>query len=300
MITVVVPFLNAQMTLNRCLTSIVRQSYTDWECILVNDGSNDESASIAKSFLNDPRFRYVENATNLGVSTSRNIGNRVSHKQFISVLDADDEMTADRLSRSLSIFTNFPSVGIIGGKAIESNVWQSLSNTQRDNLLTGECKVLQLRTSSLLFGCPYVHSSVTYRKELFLQPFYLSYNPSYLVAHDYDIYRQIASTDFVLAITDTPFCIRHETGSGLMDRLTSRMIKESISIKTQINLCLLPHISAYTAKAVSELLTYNQFVSEDQRNECANFLACSHVQAALDNHDYKQILLRFEQLEANG
>ena len=73
LISIVVPVYNVENYLRQCLDSISEQTYKNFECILINDGSTDNSKQIAEEFLLDSRFRYFEKE-NGGVSSARNLG----------------------------------------------------------------------------------------------------------------------------------------------------------------------------------------------------------------------------------
>ena len=90
MISVIIPVYNAATFLSRGLNSLLSQTETDWEAILVNDGSTDESGDICKKFVaKDSRFRYYCQQ-NGGVSSARNFGLRQARGAWITFLDADD------------------------------------------------------------------------------------------------------------------------------------------------------------------------------------------------------------------
>lgn len=96
-ISIIIPIYNAARYLNRCLDSVLKQSYTNWECILVDDGSTDESGSICDEYANKyPRFMVIHKA-NQGVSTARNTGIQASTSEWLYFCDADDELMPNGL-----------------------------------------------------------------------------------------------------------------------------------------------------------------------------------------------------------
>ena len=102
-VSVIVPFYNASRTIKSTLNSIINQSFEDFECILVNDASNDESLEIVKPFLEtDQRFKLL-NQQKKGVVSARNLGIKNSIGRFITFLDADDLWHHDFLKESLTI-----------------------------------------------------------------------------------------------------------------------------------------------------------------------------------------------------
>lgn len=106
MISVIVPVYNSEQYLTKCLDSIVRQTYKDFECIIVDDGSTDHSLSICLDFeKRDPRFRVFQKE-NAGVSSARNYGIRHSKSEFIYMADSDDELFDDALAFLASVMTS--------------------------------------------------------------------------------------------------------------------------------------------------------------------------------------------------
>ena len=95
MISVIIPLFNKEKTIARCLESVQSQSYGNFECIVVDDGSTDNGASIVKSFK-DSRIKYFYKE-NGGVSSARNFGVAKASADKIVFLDADDYFLEDAL-----------------------------------------------------------------------------------------------------------------------------------------------------------------------------------------------------------
>lgn len=90
MLTIVVPIFNVEEYLQRCLKSIQSQTYTDFEVIMVDDGSTDGSSEIARNYsTKDKRFRYVYQQNN-GQGSARNRGIRMANGDFLCFVDSDD------------------------------------------------------------------------------------------------------------------------------------------------------------------------------------------------------------------
>ncbi len=97
MISIIIPIYNAEKELERLLTSIRQQSYTDFEVIMIDDGSKDNSAEIcAKISAEDSRFNYYHQE-NAGVSTARNNGLKKAKGEYIAFVDSDDEIESNYL-----------------------------------------------------------------------------------------------------------------------------------------------------------------------------------------------------------
>ena len=103
LISVVIPAYNAEQFLDETLESVLSQTYENWECIIVNDGSTDKTESIAKKWCKkDSRFRLT-NKENGGLSSARNWGIKESKAEYIAFLDADDILTPDSLEVRINV-----------------------------------------------------------------------------------------------------------------------------------------------------------------------------------------------------
>ena len=97
LISIIVPIYNVENYLRHCLESIQNQTYQNFECLLINDGSSDNSAEICREYVEkDSRFRYFEKE-NGGVSSARNLGIERSKGQYITFIDSDDWVDSDYL-----------------------------------------------------------------------------------------------------------------------------------------------------------------------------------------------------------
>lgn len=97
LISIVVPIYNVENYLRMCLDSIQNQTYQNFECLLINDGSPDNSADICREYLaKDARFRYFEKE-NGGSSSARNFGIERSEGEYVTFVDSDDWLEHDAL-----------------------------------------------------------------------------------------------------------------------------------------------------------------------------------------------------------
>lgn len=112
-ISIIVPCYNQACFLPETLQSVLEQSYTDWECIIVDDGSPDNAEEIASEWVEkDDRFRYLKKE-NEGVAKARNKGIEAAQGEWILPLDSDDIIAKDYLKKAVEVMSNNPDVGII-------------------------------------------------------------------------------------------------------------------------------------------------------------------------------------------
>lgn len=102
-ISVVVPAYNAEKYLGDCIRSVINQTYVNWELVLIDDGSNDQSGEIADRYKQIEKRIKVIHKDNAGVSAARNLGIDMSTGDYVMFLDADDELTSDCMETLLNI-----------------------------------------------------------------------------------------------------------------------------------------------------------------------------------------------------
>ena len=107
MISVILPAYNAQDTIAEAIQSIIDQTYKDWELIVINDGSSDDTKSIILSFP-DPRIKYIENDGNKKLIYTLNRGLKLATGKYIARMDADDISLPTRFERQVLYMENHP------------------------------------------------------------------------------------------------------------------------------------------------------------------------------------------------
>lgn len=114
-VSVIVPVYNTAVVLPRCLDSIVHQSYADWECILIDDGSTDGSTDIMLRYAaEDSRFKVLSQK-NSGVSAARNRGMELACGEYVTFIDSDDYIDAVYLSRSVKLIESYDADMLVSG-----------------------------------------------------------------------------------------------------------------------------------------------------------------------------------------
>lgn len=111
-ISVILPTFNRKYFLKEAIESVLQQTYTDFELIIVDDGSNDGTREVVEQFLqNDKRITYVYQA-NRGVSAARNTGIKNSAGEFIAFIDSDDYWLKGKLETQIAFFDEHPDYSI--------------------------------------------------------------------------------------------------------------------------------------------------------------------------------------------
>lgn len=112
-ISIIVPCYNQAMYMRDALDSVLASTFQDWECVIVNDGSKDETLQIAKEYeQRDERFLVVD-IPNGGLANARNVGIRHSHGKYILPLDSDDKIGEKYIELSVSYLDQHPETKLV-------------------------------------------------------------------------------------------------------------------------------------------------------------------------------------------
>lgn len=121
-VSIIVPCYKQAQYLDECLQSVLNQTYTNWECIIVNDGSPDNTEEVAKKWIErDGRFKYIFKE-NGGLSSARNAGTEMAEGTFVLPLDADDYISANYLHECLSVISKDSEIRVVYGKAFKFGI----------------------------------------------------------------------------------------------------------------------------------------------------------------------------------
>jgi glycosyltransferase involved in cell wall biosynthesis len=113
LVSIIIPAYNAGNFISETITSILQQTYSSWEIILINDGSTDNTADIVASFKS-AKITLI-NQINMGVAASRNNGLRYANGMFVCFFDADDLMTSEFLEARVNALRQYQNIGFVGG-----------------------------------------------------------------------------------------------------------------------------------------------------------------------------------------
>jgi glycosyltransferase involved in cell wall biosynthesis len=122
-VSVIIPAYNASAFLKAALDSVLRQTYTDWEVVLVDDGSTDNTRAIAEAAAPafGGRLNYIYQ-TNHGMSAARNTAIRAAKGEFLGLLDSDDIWRTRRLELGVAMMDKDPDLGLVHGKVARINL----------------------------------------------------------------------------------------------------------------------------------------------------------------------------------
>ncbi len=177
MVSVLLPFrfqtpkrsgegVNASTTLGAAIASIAAQTFRDFELLLINNGSSDESATIARDWSRrDARIRVIEEPT-IGIAHALNTGLREARAPLIARMDADDISYPERLARQVAFMNEHPEIGVLGTRTTFSTTVAKSSGMQWFVNWQNAITTPQEHYVKRFVDAPLAHPTVMFRKEL--------------------------------------------------------------------------------------------------------------------------------------
>lgn len=180
-VSIILPVYNASKFLKECLDSILKQTYTNYEIVVVDDGSTDNSYTIAKEYANiNNRIKIIKNIKNLGVSCAMNTAINVSRGRYISVMNADDKMHPKRLQKQVDFLESNSEYIVIGSQVKLIDEYGKKKGIKK--FPTSHKDIYR----SLYLTNPIQHSSMTINRRLLPQDF-TWYNEDLRLSEDIDL-----------------------------------------------------------------------------------------------------------------
>ncbi|OGF35795.1 hypothetical protein A2303_04670 [Candidatus Falkowbacteria bacterium RIFOXYB2_FULL_47_14] len=175
------PVYNAAKYLHEAIDSILNQSFRDFEFLIIDDGSTDNSRKIIESY-NDPRIRLIINDTNLRLIATLNKGIDLARGEYIARMDADDISLPKRIEKQVDFMDKNPKIGACGTwvKTFGESTGVNKYYTKSDDIKAG-----------FLFNTQMAHPSVIFRASLFKERG-LCFDPNFIHAEDYELWTRIA------------------------------------------------------------------------------------------------------------
>jgi glycosyltransferase involved in cell wall biosynthesis len=110
--SIIIPAYNAENYIGKTIDSILAQTFHDYECIIIDDGSTDETLTIVKAY-NDPRIKIITQENSGGPAKPRNLGIASAQGEYLFIFDSDDIMIATKLETYVNVFENHQDVGLL-------------------------------------------------------------------------------------------------------------------------------------------------------------------------------------------
>ncbi|WP_293788901.1 glycosyltransferase [uncultured Pedobacter sp.] len=181
-ITVFMAAYNSSGFIEESIASILTQTFKDFEFIIIDDGSTDDTASVVKKFT-DSRIRFIQNEGNKGLPYTRNRLLTLAKGEYIAILDSDDIAYPNRLQLQLDFLYAHPEIALCGGhsKIIDKNGLES-----NNEIIAPTDDSINMR---ILFTNPFVNSSTMFKTQAFKE---VNGYRDYALAEDFDLFIRIS------------------------------------------------------------------------------------------------------------
>ncbi len=235
-VSVVIPTYNQGSLLRLALESVRAQTETDWEAIVVNNHSDDNTIAVVDSFV-EPRFRRIDFRNHGIIAASRNVGIRAATADWIAFLDSDDLWMPDKIARCL--------VAADGAEAVSHP--ETIVTDGEVRGITETATPRRVTYRSLLFGGNCLSpTAIMIRRNVLIEIDGFAEDSALVTAEDYDLWLRLAQRGTRFAFVDTPLSqytlhaanssgsiVRHmEAGLAVLDRhaavLTDRRLLDGI------------------------------------------------------------------------
>jgi glycosyltransferase involved in cell wall biosynthesis len=180
-ITVLLPVYNCELYVKTAVDSILNQTFTDFEFLIIDDASTDATVSILKK-LDDSRIQLIEKRVNSGYTNSLNYGLQIAKGEYIARMDGDDISYPERFAKQIAYLETHPEVVVCG------TTYKIVGN---DKLITVPENHEAIKIG-LLWGNCILHPSVMIRKKI-VDDFSIQYDTSKEPAEDYDLWVRLLS-----------------------------------------------------------------------------------------------------------
>jgi len=222
LVSVILPVYNAEVYIAEAINSIISQSYTYWELLLIDDGSTDKSLEIMQSYT-DTRITIISRE-NRGLIESLNEGIKKAKGKYVARMDADDISLPKRFQRQVEFMEMYPEIGICGtavvmfGEKLKEQVWRLPLND------------IRIKTE-LLFSSSLAHPTVMMKREL-IEKYQLFYNPTFQHAEDFELWTRFAEHTTMMNLSEP--LLKYRVLENSVSRLADKKLKQRYSIMKKI------------------------------------------------------------------
>jgi glycosyltransferase involved in cell wall biosynthesis len=221
-VTVLIGSYDNAATLPRAIDSILAQSLTDLELIVVDDGSTDATAELTERYArDDARVRLLSIGRNVGISSSLNEGLRAARAPIVAINDADDFSAPRRLERQLALLDARPEVAVVGCRMHEVDEGGHALRA-RTSFRAGDVGGL------LMHFNPIPNTSAAMRRDAALAVG--GYDAGLRYAMEYDLWLRLAER-WTVWVLDEPLATRVMSGSNVASRAERAQIGEAIALR---------------------------------------------------------------------
>lgn len=224
-VSVLTPIYNTNpQHLRECIDSILKQTFSDFEFIIINDGSTDNTAKIVKEYAKrDKRIKFINNKKNRGFIAASNDGLKAATGEYIAKMDSDDISLPNRLAKQVEFLDSHPDIGMVGC---------GLQAFGKDNFIITHPKRVGLIDA--LTGIP---TTIFMARRSIIEKYNLRFNPDYLACEDYEFYIQFLKHAPIANLADILYKYRwHGTNISIEKR--DIQVQNAKRIQQELTQCL--------------------------------------------------------------
>ncbi|HCL5277183.1 TPA: glycosyltransferase family 2 protein [Salmonella enterica] len=218
-ISVLLPAYNCEKYIGEAIDSILNQSFSDFELIIINDCSTDNTDDVIKKFLYDKRIRYYINSENLQLVKTLNKGLELCRGKYIARMDADDIAFPSRLMQQIIFLESNNDYVLIGTEYVTFGAKSRYIRLPHSDV---DCR------SAMLTCSPFCHPSTMFRREI-IDKYNLKYDTNYMHAEDYKFFSELAKRGKVANIGSVLLKYRvHD------NQITKKYANEQMDVRLKI------------------------------------------------------------------
>ena len=248
LVSIILPVYNCEQFVEEAIQSVLRQTFADFELIIINDGSTDNSLKKIKA-IKDNRIILIDQ-TNIGLPATLNKGILGSKGKYIARQDQDDISYPERLQLQIDLLETFPSVGMVGCWADIVDMNGAIKGCHRHPARNEQLKF------ALIGNSPFVHSSIMFRREVFDSVGLYTIDPKRQPPEDYELFSRISRTWEIANIPKVMHIYREVSGS--MSRVSENpFLKKQLTIVEENIRFYLPLISTAEISDIAMFLNVN-------------------------------------------
>jgi len=229
-ISIIVPVYNAEKTISRAVQSVFAQTFTDYELIIVDDGSTDGSNRLIQNLIaafrgSDFSFKNINiqhiNQENQGPAGARNTGIQLARGEYVAFLDADDQWDKEKLEIQMNAFKQHPQAGLVFSDMRHFVIERVGKETLNKDQLVHASYLHERRYQHAASGMIYenlLHENFIFTPTVLVRKSVLdhvgSFDAQLKICEDYDLWLRIAQ-EYPIYFIDQPLVSRYQTGSNL-------------------------------------------------------------------------------------
>ena len=259
-LSVIMPVYNGEKYLREAIDSVLNQTFTNFEFIVINDGSTDSSVNIIKTYI-DERILFINNEFNYGIPYSRNLGLQLARGQFLTWTDCDDINLPSRFEEQVKVLKNNSEIGICG-------TWLKRIGCKKSSLFKAY-KDPELVKAILLFR-PAIPNATAMMRLSKIKEFNLVYNTNLPISEDYDFILR-CSMFFPLTNIQKVYYLYRASETSIMKKFESREM-ESYRIREVIYTQALTYLGIRPTE--SDLITHRLACAPKMFTHFSDLVTC--------------------------